>query len=210
MTKKFDFAMFKQKLKDGEYGSLAGANRAIGKSRDLTAEEKEKAKTLAAKQFGVKQQTAQEIKPKGKVGRPTGSKKTPQAGKKAKAVEVVPEADKSPDAMPAQPGSALNPTFDDKVRVIHMVVTTANVALASLELSAKMDSSCDITRGVRSSTSVLNKVMGSLDKITEEASTYEEATIHSPPKEGKRVKAEPPSVQEEEETPKISSLDLDD
>lgn len=50
---KFSLSTFRGKLKDKAYDTLAGANRAIGKMRELSDAEREKARRMAASHFGA-------------------------------------------------------------------------------------------------------------------------------------------------------------
>lgn len=50
---KFSLNTFRGKLKDQSYDTLAGANRAIGKMRELSDAERNKARILAAAHFGA-------------------------------------------------------------------------------------------------------------------------------------------------------------
>lgn len=50
---KFTLATFKTRLTGGAYANLTGANRAIGKTQELSEEDKGKARALAAKHFGA-------------------------------------------------------------------------------------------------------------------------------------------------------------
>ena len=50
---KFTLKTIKERLESGVYANLTGANRAIGKTSELSAKDKEKAKAMAAAHFGV-------------------------------------------------------------------------------------------------------------------------------------------------------------
>ena len=49
---KFTLAFFRKRLQDGAYENATGANRAIGKTRELTDAEKDTARTMVRKHFG--------------------------------------------------------------------------------------------------------------------------------------------------------------
>ncbi len=46
--------VFKKKLKDGEYASLTGAKRAIGKATKMSASDRKAATAAAERSFGTK------------------------------------------------------------------------------------------------------------------------------------------------------------
>ncbi len=70
---KFSLKTFKEKLEAGEYKGLTGANRAIGKTKELSDKEKEKAKAMALEFFGEDRGAA----------KPAKAAKAPKAAKKA-------------------------------------------------------------------------------------------------------------------------------
>ena len=80
---KFTLDTIRMKLKAGEYESLVGANRAIGKTKDLSPEDKEKAKILAAKHFGADAPVAKSAKAAKGARAPKAPVKRKKAAKKA-------------------------------------------------------------------------------------------------------------------------------
>ena len=96
----------KRKLNEGEYKSLAGANRAIGKSHGLTDKEKEKAKRLAAAHFedeGKQAKKASKKKAKKKAGKKGKKKAAKKAGAKTKKKSAKKAASKKKAATKRQP-----------------------------------------------------------------------------------------------------------
>lgn len=82
---KFDPSVIKKRIKDGEYDSLTGANRAIGKTQNLSEEDRDALKKFAAKHFGVEA--------------PVAKKKASASAKKV-AKKVVAKAEAKPKAAP--------------------------------------------------------------------------------------------------------------
>jgi hypothetical protein len=132
---KFTLATFKARLTGGSYANLTGANRAIGKTQELSEEDKGKARTMAAKHFGVaapakkaapKAAAKPAVKPAKKVAKKATKKATPKAkpaappakkaAKKAvkksakkvakKATKSAPAAEPAPGASPKAPAMA--------------------------------------------------------------------------------------------------------
>lgn len=81
---KFTLDTIKQRLKEGAYASLSGANRAIGKVQELSSSDKEKAKALAAKHFGTASDEPKASKESKKVAKAAKPVKTGKAGRPAK------------------------------------------------------------------------------------------------------------------------------
>jgi len=83
--KKFTLSTFKQKLVDGDYENATGANRAIGKTQELSDAEKVKAKTMVAAHFGTEPAKAKPAKKASKSAKKVGKVKVAKApAKKAK------------------------------------------------------------------------------------------------------------------------------
>lgn len=80
---KFDPSVIKKRIKDGEYDSLTGANRAIGKTQNLSDEDRDALKKYAAKHFGVEAAPA-----KKKAAKKTATK-APKAAKAAPAPKAA-------------------------------------------------------------------------------------------------------------------------
>lgn len=89
--KKFSLDDIRKKLKEGEYGSLVGANRAIGKTHDLSESDRAKAKVLAAKHFGAEPAPVKKrVKKTAKKGRAKAAAPVKRVAKKARAEKAAP------------------------------------------------------------------------------------------------------------------------
>lgn len=87
---KFDPSVIKKRIKDGEYDSLTGANRAIGKTQNLSDEDRDSLKKFAAKHFGVEAAPAKKVAkkkaakaPKAAVAKKASKRAAKKVGKKA-------------------------------------------------------------------------------------------------------------------------------
>lgn len=93
---KFTLQTIKDNLASGKYKNLTGANRAIGKTQDLSNAEKEKAKALAAKHFGVDPEASRAKPAKRRVakaaGRPAAKRKVKARAKRAAKKTRAPKA----------------------------------------------------------------------------------------------------------------------
>jgi hypothetical protein len=103
---KFTLSTIKENLKAGKYKDATGANRAIGKTQELSAADKEKAKALVAKHFGVDVKAAKKpaklAKPVAKAAKPVKVEAAPKkASKKA--------SKKAPKKAAAKPAPAEKP-----------------------------------------------------------------------------------------------------
>lgn len=76
---KFDTSIIKNRIKEGAYPSLVGANRAIGKTQGLTDDDRAALKKIAAKHFG---ETVSEAAPKKKAAKKAAVKKPAKVAKK--------------------------------------------------------------------------------------------------------------------------------
>lgn len=81
--KKFDPTIIRTRIKEGAYPTLAGANRAIGKTQGLSEEDKAGLKKLAAKHFGGEAPAPVAKKAGKKASKKTATAKAPKAAKKA-------------------------------------------------------------------------------------------------------------------------------
>lgn len=89
---KFTLTTFKKRLSEGAYSNLTGANRAIGKTKELSDADKTKAKKLAAKHFG---EDAPSKSAPAKAARKAAKKAEKKAEKKTeKKVEKAPKSTK--------------------------------------------------------------------------------------------------------------------
>jgi hypothetical protein len=95
--KKFSLNTFRAKVKGGDYDTLAGANRAIGKMHELSEDERSKAKALAATHFGssVPKKATKKV-----VAKPAAKPTKKVVAKPAK--KVVAKPAKKPAAKPAK------------------------------------------------------------------------------------------------------------
>lgn len=81
---KFDTSVIRNRIKDGTYPTLAGANRAIGKTQGLSEDDKSNLKKFAAKHFGADAPAAAPAKKAGKkTAKKAAAAKAPKAAKKA-------------------------------------------------------------------------------------------------------------------------------
>lgn len=83
--KKFTLDTFKEKLKNGDYEASVGAMRAIGKTQELSEAEKEKARALVRKHFGIEETAGAKPARAKKAAKKTSKK----AAKKAEAKAAV-------------------------------------------------------------------------------------------------------------------------
>jgi chemotaxis protein histidine kinase CheA len=91
-------ADFRKKLKNGEYESLTGARRAIGKMQEWTESERDRARASAAKHFGEETPA-----PKKKTKKKAAKKAAKKVAKKA-AAKTAKKAAKKAAKKPAGPG----------------------------------------------------------------------------------------------------------
>jgi hypothetical protein len=90
--KKFSLQTIKEKLKNGEYASLVGANRAIGKTQELSEDDKVKARAIAAKFFGAEVPKKAAAKPAKKAVAKKAAKKVTKKATKKVAKKAVKQA----------------------------------------------------------------------------------------------------------------------
>ncbi len=141
--KKFDISIIRNRIKEDAYPTLAGANRAIGKTQGLSEEDKVTLKKYAAKHFGGEAPVAAAPKKKAaakKAAAPKGVAKVAKAGKKAskkaakKGAKRVAKAAPAPDteAEPAPASTEVAPAVAKPRR--GRVPSAAKAASAQLEL----------------------------------------------------------------------------
>jgi hypothetical protein len=99
--KKFSLDTIRQKLKDGEYASLVGVMRAIGKTQELSEADKEKARVMARKHFGAEAPVAKVKKAPKKAAKKAGKKAVKKAAKAPKAARKKKASKKSAPALKA-------------------------------------------------------------------------------------------------------------
>jgi hypothetical protein len=117
---KLDLTAFKQKLADGEYASLTGARRAVGRMTTWSEADKNKARTLAEKHFGVEasapksspkkaaKKSAKKAPKKAAKAKPVKQAKAPRAPKEKAAKKAVKRVRKGQDAAPNVQGSVMD------------------------------------------------------------------------------------------------------
>lgn len=97
---KFTLGTFKKKLEGGDYENATGANRAIGKTQELSEKDRAKAKAMVAAHFGTEPAKAKPAKKASKAAKKVGKAKVAKApAKKAKAKPAKKTAVK-PTAVP--------------------------------------------------------------------------------------------------------------
>ena len=99
--KKFNLDTIREKLKNNEYASRTGAMRAIGKTQELSAKDKDKARALVLKHFGDEEPAPKAKKATKKVAKKAAAPKPVKAGKKKAAKKAKTKA-----AAPAAPAPA--------------------------------------------------------------------------------------------------------
>lgn len=118
---KLSVERFAQKLQEDEYKGLTGARRAIGKCRDWSKKEKEKAQELANAYFGGSPVAPKVAKPAKKAAAPAAKKAAKPAKKAAapaKLALVAEKPAKAPKAAkPAKKAAALAVSLPEPVRV---------------------------------------------------------------------------------------------
>jgi len=102
---KFDTSVIRNRIKDGTYPTLAGANRAIGKTQGLSEDDKSNLKKFAAKHFGADAPAAAPAKKVGKKASKKAAAKAPKAAKKAgkKAAKKGPKGRSSKAEVDSEP-----------------------------------------------------------------------------------------------------------
>lgn len=91
---KFDLGIIKTRIKEGTYENLIGANRAIGKTQGLSADDRATLKAYAAKHFGV-EVAAPKTKKAGKKAAKKVAKKVAKKARAAKAAKPAKVAKKA-------------------------------------------------------------------------------------------------------------------
>lgn len=84
---KFTLSTFKKKLENGDYENATGANRAVGKTQELSEKEKAKAKAMVVDHFG-----SEPTKPKPAKKAPKAKKVAKKASKKSTKAKVSKKA----------------------------------------------------------------------------------------------------------------------
>lgn len=151
---KVDIAVFKNKLKNGEYETLTGARRAIGKVQGWTDKEKDSARAIAEKHFeGAPAPT------KAKPGRK--AKKAPKKAVKARAVLAkTPAAEESVAASPVGPGKGRKKKASAKTAPVkkagRKAAATAPEAAGSMR--ATVETTAQAMGMLAEGTSILQKI----------------------------------------------------
>jgi hypothetical protein len=89
---KFTLQTIRDNLKSGKYANATGANRAIGKTQELSSTDKEKAKALVAKHFGVEVSPAKKAPAKKAAAKKAPAKKASAKSAKPAKVKAAPKA----------------------------------------------------------------------------------------------------------------------
>ena len=190
---KFTLQTIREKLKNGDYASLVGANRAIGKTQELSDADKVKAKAMAAKHFGVdpseqkaaKAPTAKRGKkakkkaakaaaasPKktGKRAKKAAKKTAKKAGKSsAKAGAAAPSATLSDAASVPIPqealtsGAVIPQTRAETIDSVGKIISTLSQALTSMELAKRLFPKADLEAGVVVAAGSMARAVRALD-----------------------------------------------
>jgi len=98
---KFDTSVIRKRIKDGAYPTLAGANRAIGKTQGLSEDDKNELKKYAAKHFGADAPAAAPAKKTGKKASKKAAAKPAKTAKKAAKKAAKKTAKRAPKAAAA-------------------------------------------------------------------------------------------------------------
>lgn len=191
--KKFDLKTIKTKLANGEYAGRVGAMRAIGKTKDLSDKEKDKARALVDQYFPadekpVAKKASKKAAKKAK-GKTAGRKKAPKkaeptpapapavkkaskrAKKAARAKESAssPEADTSPEEKPAPVTSKAPPAkqpADRKSVLTQMtsVISSVSDSLKAMEAAKRMFPKAELERNVTIATGAMARAVQVIDK----------------------------------------------
>lgn len=119
------FEQFQRKLVSGGYGSLTGARRGIGKFREMPEDEKEQARAMAEKHFGVegapapkkaatKVKAAEEAPVKERIPKPGKLQRRP---KTAASPVVSPEVETRPFSAAEEPMNIVKTALDNLAQV---------------------------------------------------------------------------------------------
>lgn len=180
---KFTLQTIREKLKNGDYKNLVGANRAIGKTQELSDEDKAKAKALAAKHFGVDVPAKKPAKkrvsrkaPAQAAAAPSASKKvTKKAARKtakkgAKRAARVARSPAAPsatddDAQGASSGSggASAGHGADTITEMGKVISTLDQALKAMETAKHLFPKAELEAGVTAATVSMTRAVRVLD-----------------------------------------------
>lgn len=190
---KFTLATFKARLTGGIYANIVGANRAIGKTQELSDEDKSKARVMAAKHFGVAAPTKKAApkpaakavtKPEKKATKATkkvAKKATKKAAKKKatkKASKAATTAEPAPGASPkavavavSKAPTSIAPTQEQtderRARVISQigsVITTIGQALTSMKDAKQLFPKAELEEGVTSAVDSMSRAVQRLDQ----------------------------------------------
>jgi hypothetical protein len=123
---KLTIKAFKDKLEDGQYDSLTGARRAVGKVSGWSEGERDKARTLADKYFGADSTEKTTAKAKGKGGKKKKAAKKAAAKRTSKAPKAAAAASKPGRKKRAQ-------TTLGRTQLIGEYVGTISQAIAAMD-----------------------------------------------------------------------------
>jgi len=198
-----DTSEFRKKLRSGEYVSLTGAKRAIGKMKGWSEVDRNKARAAAERHF------AGEESPPKKVAKKKTKKKAQSKPAKKAAAKKVPKKRKAKKVRRAQKAvttthrASPKPRGDQpvmqRIELAHATVGTYKQALDTLERCKQLAPEVDITKGVQKATDGLTQlVQGLFTDVVGTLSPNEEKAAQllakSQPSNGGMVAPTPPVV----------------
>lgn len=124
---KFDTSVIRKRIKDGTYATLAGANRAIGKTQGLSEDDKNDLKKYAAKHFGADAPAASAAPAAKKAGKKASKK---AAAKPAKALKKASKTAAKKASKRAPKAAAASDTEADTSKSATEEVVATEVASA--------------------------------------------------------------------------------
>lgn len=192
--KKFTLDTIKQKLKNGDYEAPVGAMRAIGKTQELSEDEKEKARAMVRKHFGVEAPAPKAKKAAKKVAKKAAKKAAAapvskavrkKAAKKSKrARAAAPEDDTSTTTatttgtgtQSSATGSFADPPTKLSVAPVQrgnggnvvlemgQVISTVGEALKSMETAKRLFPKAKLERDVEAATGAMARAVKIIDR----------------------------------------------
>jgi len=184
-----DMSDFKKKLRAGDYISLTGAKRAIGKMKGWSESERDKARAAAGRHFegsapAKKAPVKKAAKKKGKrklhpnnASKKTAKKaaaKAPVKGKKVakKGKKAAKKVASVKQGRPAK--SSERPSLEQRVALAHATVGTCAQALDTLNKCKLLDPNADVAAGVKTTMEGLAQLVSSLTQDVAQMLTPEQ------------------------------------